>query len=274
VAPPQDGAPRRKGAPTRSAPVTLALRGELPWLLEAIAPEPPPLGEIATALVEVLGRRGASFLAELAPAVGAPPGETEEALWELVSAGLVTCDGFAGLRALIAPPRGRVVRPRSAGGRWALLRAPSAIERATSAASSMSSLSDPTLDRLAHQYLRRYGVVFRDLLARESRPPPWRDLVRVYRSLEARGEIRGGRFVVGFSGEQFAMPEAVDALRAARRAGVADAERLDLSASDPLNLAGILTPGPRIPAAPGSRVVIEGGVPIAAPAQGTQVGTG
>ncbi|ABS24621.1 DEAD/DEAH box helicase [Anaeromyxobacter sp. Fw109-5] len=275
VAPPQDGSPRRKGAPTRSAPVTLALREDLPWLLEAIAPEPPPLGEIATALVEVLARRGASFLAELAPAVGAPPGETEEALWELVSAGLVTCDGFAGLRALIAPPpRGRVIRPGSAGGRWALLRAPGAIERAASGESATSSVSQPTLDHLAHQYLRRYGVVFRDLLAREPRPPPWRDLVRVYRSLEARGELRGGRFVVGFSGEQFALPEAVDALRAARRAGDGHAERLDLSASDPLNLAGILTPGPRIPAVPGSRLVLEGGVPAATPAPGTQVGTG
>ncbi|WP_242355603.1 DEAD/DEAH box helicase [Anaeromyxobacter sp. SG64] len=298
VAPPQDGPPRRKGAPTRSAPVTLALREELPWLLEAIAPERPPLGEIAGALVAVLARRGASFLAELAAAVGAPAGETEEALWELVSAGLVTCDGFAGLRTLIAPPpRGRVVRPGSAGGRWALLRptptessalrptdrvaAGSSSSRPTESSAPRTAgrgtdgdLSPETLDRVARQYLRRYGVVFRDVLARESRPPPWRDLVRVYRSLEARGEIRGGRFVVGFSGEQFALPEAVDALRAARRAGDGNPDRLDLSASDPLNLAGILTPGPRIPAAPGSRVMLEGGVPVAAIVQGTQAGTG
>jgi len=271
VAPPQDGPPRRKGAPTRSAPVTIALRQDLPWLLDAIAPEPPPLGEIATALVEVLARRGASFLAELAASVGAPAGDTEEALWELVSAGLVTCDGFAGLRTLIAPPaRGGVIRPRSAGGRWALLRVSASTPTSTS---TPTRAFDATLERLAHQYLRRYGVVFRDLLARESRPPPWRDLVRVYRSLEARGVIRGGRFVVGFSGEQFARPEAVDALRAARRGGANERERLELSTADPLNLAGILTPGPRIPAAAGGRVVLEGGVPAAAVAQGTRAST-
>jgi ATP-dependent Lhr-like helicase len=116
-------------------------------------------------------------------------------------------------------------------------------------------LPGATLEPLASQYLRRYGVVFRDLLAREARPPPWRDLVRVYRTLEARGEIRGGRFVSGFSGEQFAVPEAVDALRATRRDTAGDAP-LELSAADPLNLAGILTPGPRVPAAAGGRVVV------------------
>ncbi len=262
----QEGAPRRRSAPTRAAPVTLVLREDLAWLLDASAPEAPPLGALATTLVETLARRGASFLGELAPAVGASPGETEEALWELVSAGRVTCDGFAGLRALIAPSRWRASRPAGAGGRWALLRPSEGTQltqgsaappgRASAppnrtASAGPAAPSDATLERLAHQYLRRYGVVLRDLLAREARPPPWRELVRVYRALEARGVIRGGRFVAGFTGEQFAAPEAVEALRAARRAGADQGERVELSAADPLNLAGILTPGPRVSAAQG-----------------------
>ncbi len=129
---------------------------------------------------------------------------------------------------------------------------------------SLPALDDDSLDRLAHLYLRRYGVVFRDILAREC-APPWRELVRVYRALEARGAIRGGRFVQGFTGEQFALPEAVDALRAVRRARDAGAGRIELSASDPLNLAGIVTPGPRIPPGRGVRIVVEGGTISAAP---------
>ncbi len=262
VAVSQDGPPRRRSAPTRAAPVTLVLREDLPWLLDAAAAEAPPLGTVATALVEALARRGASFLGELAPAVGASPGETEEALWELVSAGRVTCDGFAGLRALLSPSRWRAGRPGSAGGRWALLRPPSVT--AIGPGATAAAPSDATLERLAHQYLRRHGVVFRDLLLREPRPPPWRELARVYRALEARGAIRGGRFVAGFTGEQFAAPEAVEALRAARREGTDGGERVELSAADPLNLAGILTPGPRIPAAQGGRVALVDGVPQAA----------
>jgi ATP-dependent Lhr-like helicase len=117
------------------------------------------------------------------------------------------------------------------------------------------------LERVALQYLRRYGVVFRDLLARESAPPPWRELLRVYRTLEARGSLRGGRFVTGFTGEQFALPEAVDALRALRRAPREGAERIEASAADPLNLVGILTPGARVPAVLGNRVAYVDGVP-------------
>jgi ATP-dependent Lhr-like helicase len=117
------------------------------------------------------------------------------------------------------------------------------------------------LERLAAQYLRRWGVVFRDLLAREAAPPPWRELLGVYRALEARGAIRGGRFVAGFTGEQFALPEAVDALRAVRRAPREGAERVVLSGADPLNLVGILTPGARVPAVLGQRVALVDGVP-------------
>ena len=267
VVPAAEETPRRRNAPTRNAPVTLALREDLPWLLGGIGSPPPPLGPSAQALVAVLATRGASFLSELAAATGRLPGEVEQALWELVSAGLVTCDGFSGLRALVDPPsRGRVVRRSGfAGGRWSLLRTPPAPGAAPPAAPE-----DAVVERLAQQYLRRYGVVFRDLLARESAPPPWRDLLRAYRALEARGAIRGGRFVAGFTGEQFALPEAVDALRAARRAPREGAERVEVSAADPLNLVGILTPGARVPAVLGNRVAYVDGVPVEGGAQGAR----
>jgi len=264
VTPAPDEAPRRRNAPTRNAPVTLALREDLPWLLAGIGGSPPPLGASARALVDALARRGASFLPDLAAATGRLPGEIEQALWELVSAGLVTCDGFSGLRALVDPPaRGRIVRrPGFAGGRWSLLRAPPApAPEGSPGPAPPPDIDDGALERLAGQYLRRHGVVFRDLLARESAPPPWRDLLRVYRAQEARGAIRGGRFVAGFTGEQFALPEAVDALRAARRAPREGGERVEVSASDPLNLVGILTPGARVPAVLGNRVAYLDGVP-------------
>lgn len=269
VGPSVEEAPRRRNAPTRNAPVTLTLRGDLPWLLAGIGGTPPPLGPSAQALVDALAQRGASFLPELAAATGRLPAEVEPALWELVSAGLVTCDGFSGLRTLVDPPsRGRIVRRSGfAGGRWSLLRAPAA-PGASLPAAAPGALDEAVVEKLAHQYLRRYGVVFRDLLARESAPPPWRDLLRVFRALEARGAIRGGRFVGGFAGEQFALPEAVDALRAARRAPREGTERIDVSAADPLNLVGILTPGARVPAVLGNRVGFVDGVPGEAGAQG------
>ncbi len=265
VAAPEE-APRRRNAPTRNAPVTLALREDLPWLLASAGGSPPPLGPSALALVEVLARRGASFLPDLAAATGRLPGEVEQALWELVSAGYATCDGFSGLRALVEPsPRGRPFRrPGLAGGRWSLLRERQARVEPDEAppARPWAPAAEDVIGRLAAQYLRRYGVVFRDLLSREAVPPPWRELLRVYRSLEARGAIRGGRFVAGFNGEQFALPEAVEALRAVRRAPREGAERVELSAADPLNLAGILTPGARVPATLGNRVALVDGVPV------------
>src|SRR5258708_3292686 len=117
------------------------------------------------------------------------------------------------------------------------------------------------MEKLAAQYLRRYGVVFRDLLQREPRSPPWRELLQIYRRLEARGEIRGGRFAQAFSGEQFALPEAVEALRAVRRIPKTGEERVSLRACDPLNLPGILTPGARVPAFAQNRVAYLDGIP-------------
>ncbi|HEU4385707.1 MAG TPA: DEAD/DEAH box helicase [Anaeromyxobacteraceae bacterium] len=246
--------PRRRSAPTRNAPVTLVRRADLPWLLAAGAGPVPPLGPSARALVEVLGRIGAAFLPDLAAMTGRLPGEVEQALWELTSAGVVTCDGFSGLRGLVEPvPRHRGRRPAFAGGRWSLLRPPAGPE----------TVAGPLpLERLAGQYLDRYGVVLRDLLAREAGAPPWRELLLIYRRLEAQGRIRGGRFVAGFSGEQFALPEAVEALRAARRAERAGG-RVEISAADPLNLVGVVTPGERVAATLGNRVAYLDGVPVA-----------
>ena len=248
TADPEDS-PRRRNAPTRNAPVTLALRPDLGWLAAAGGPHA-PLGPSARSLVDVLARVGASFLSDLAAMTGRLPGEVESAMWELVSTGAVTCDGFAGLRALIDPERSRHGRRHgSGGGRWALLSRPS-VPRAE------------LVEKQAEQYLQRWGVVFRDLLSREAGAPPWRELLLVYRRREARGEIRGGRFVTGFSGEQFAQAEAVAALRGVRRAPKDGQERVELSAADPLNLVGVLTPGARVPATLGNRIAYLDGVPV------------
>jgi ATP-dependent Lhr-like helicase len=177
---------------------------------------------------------------------------------------VVTCDGFSGLRALVDPaPRHRGRRPAFAGGRWALLRPGAGSSDAASAVPAPAGAGPAPVERLAEQYLLRYGVVLRDLLAREAGAPPWRELLPVYRRLEAQGRIRGGRFAAGFSGEQFALPEAVEALRAARR-GARTGERVELSAADPLNLVGVLTPGERVAATLGHRVAFADGVPAPA----------
>jgi ATP-dependent Lhr-like helicase len=199
--------------------------------------------------------------------------QAEEALAELAALGLATSDSFAGLRALLVPSsqrkpsggakrRGRVLPfDIDSGGRWSLVRRPGAdqIDEATRSAA---------VEHAALALLRRYGVVFFRMLGREGGwLPPWRDLVRVYRRLEARGEIRGGRFVAGFSGEQYALPEAVGLLRETRRRPPSG-QLVSLSAADPLNLLGILTPGPRLAALTGNRIVFRDGLPVAALAGG------
>ena len=250
-----DDEPRRRAAPTRQAPVTLALREDLGWLAAAAGPAAQP-SPGAASVAEALARGGALFAGDLCAATGRPRAEVEAALWDLVSAGVVTCDGFAGLRALLghAPGHGRA-RAAAIGGRWSILR------RDPASAAGAPDPRDALVERVAGQLLRRWGVVFRDLAHREPGAPPWRELVRVYRRLEARGELRGGRFVSGFSGEQFAVAEAVPALRAVRRAPREGRERVELSACDPLNLCGTVLPGPRVPAAPGARVAYVDGVP-------------
>ena len=145
--------------------------------------------------------------------------------------------------------------PMDDAGRWSLTR------RARPAADVPGALAAPHVEHIARVLLRRYGVVFRKLLEREEGLPPWRELYYVLRRLEARGEVRGGRFVSGFSGEQFALPEAAAALR--KTAKTPGRERVAISAADPLNLAGIVTPGDKVPRLPGNRLLFEGGVPIA-----------
>jgi ATP-dependent Lhr-like helicase len=147
------------------------------------------------------------------------------------------------------PGRPQPARPSSGTGRWARL------------APSVTAAPEDVVEAKARQYARRYGVVFRDLLQREPGAPTWRDLLRVYRRLEMRGELRGGRIVGGFVGEQFALPEALEALRAIRREEPSG-QTVRIGACDPLNLVGILTPGARVPAVPGHQVAYRDGVPL------------
>ena len=228
----------RRVRPTRVAPMAIFLREDMPWLLQPV-PRGDGISHAARAIAEALGHRGASFLPELVKATGLLTSEVEDGLWELAAGGQVTADGFENLRALVDPKRRRgegrfrSKMPRHSAGRWALLQVPSS-----------GSPQDERTESLARQYLDRWGIVFRDLLSRETLAPAWRDLLIVLRRMEARGEIRGGRFVSGFLGEQFAKPEAVDLLRAIRRKS-SDLP-LRITAADPLNLAGIITPGSRI----------------------------
>ncbi len=208
-------------------------------------------------VLEFLKQRGASFFADVVRGTGKLKAEIETALWELVAAGLVTADGFDNLRALIDPKRragqgsGRSTRPRHSAGRWALLHADVVVERPRA------------VEAACWMLLRRYGIVIRDLLARESNLPNWRELQMAFRRLEDRGEIRGGRFVDGFLGEQFALPVAVESVRAMRSLPLSG-ETMTLSAADPLNLVGILVPGERVPAISGRVVSYRDGVAVTA----------
>jgi ATP-dependent helicase Lhr and Lhr-like helicase len=263
----------RRITPTSVAPISLFPREDSTWLLDVFqtglwhGPDPfAALSAVAQNVREVLQQRGASFFADLVQATGHLPAEVEGGLWELVAAGLVTADGFDNLRALMNPRRRRAEglerlrRPRHAAGRWSLLRTGSSISARTG--EELRSVPAST-EKVARQLLRRYGVVFRDLLAREVLVQSWRDLLVVYRRLELAGEVRGGRFVSGFVGEQFALPEAVEALRAMRKTtGGATAADIKLSACDPLNLAGVILPGARVPAVPSTFIIFRDGVPV------------
>ncbi|HEX7337587.1 MAG TPA: DEAD/DEAH box helicase [Gemmatimonadales bacterium] len=267
----------RAGGPIRSTPIALFLREHADGWLAGRNGGDYELSSYATVVREVLQQRGASFFHELTAASGLLPTQVEQALGELAGTGLVTSDSFAGLRALITPSSKR--KPLSAArrrvrtapygiesaGRWALLGGHA------EGRNGKDPGTDKPSDRPAGQYtelaaralLRRYGVVFKRLLAREAGVPAWRDLLMVYRRLEARGEIRGGRFVTGMSGEQFALPEAVAQLRAIRRqekTGTLTA----VGGADPLNLVGIITPGDRIPALTSNRILYREGVPVLA----------
>jgi len=253
---------RRRVIPTRVAPIAFFVREDADWL----RPHHPGaedsatsfLSPVAQSLLELLKHRGALFFPDMVRATGRLKAEIETGLWELVAAGLVTADGFENLRALVTPKGlssggvgkgiGKVRRPRHAPGRWSLLHTEGADR-------------DRSVESCCWMLLRRYGVVFRDLLTRETNLPRWRELQIGYRRLEDRGEVRGGRFVDGFVGEQFALPVAVESLRAHRKLPQnAPGERVIIAAADPLNLVGIIVPGERIPAISGRSVTFRDGV--------------
>jgi ATP-dependent helicase Lhr and Lhr-like helicase len=249
--PADEGAVRPGGlAPSRATPITLALRDDLPWLLRAargdLTPAEPAVGRTREVL-DALHRHGALFRADLATLTGRLPTEVDEALWDAVARGLVTADAFRAVRLLLrrgrperyAPTRGlrRGLRASTgASGRWSLLPGPAA-----------AADRDELAEAVAEQLAARWGVVSRDLVARESLAVPWRDLLWALRRMEARGTLRGGRFVAGLSGEQYAHPDALDVLKFVRKQRHSG-ETARLSAADPLNLTGIVLPGPRVPA--------------------------
>jgi ATP-dependent helicase Lhr and Lhr-like helicase len=270
--PEQASIPRqRRVIPTSVAPITFFVREEADWMTprenshfsqktrEMGHPgdeaEARGLSHGAQLVLDFLQQRGASFFADIVRGTGKLKAEIETALWELVAAGLVTADGFDNLRSLIDPKRragqgsGRTTRPRHSAGRWALLHANVVVERPRA------------VEAACWMLLRRYGIVIRDLLARESNLPPWRELLMAFRRLEDRGEIRGGRFIDGFLGEQFALPVAVESVRAMRNLPLSG-DTVTLSAADPLNLVGILVPGERVPAISGKTVSYRDGVAV------------
>ncbi len=259
----------RSVSASRATPITLALRRDLPALLDAARgaeqPDAPSAGD-ASAVYEALMQHGALFFEDLVVAARMLPVQLEEALWDLVGRGLVTSDGFSSLRQIMTPKRAsrdgrrhgrygvaaRIGRAASGPqGRWSLVR------RFGAGARHADELAEAT----GMQLLARYGVVFRDLVAREHLGVPWRDIVRALRRQEARGVVRGGRFVSGFVGEQYALPEAVDALRRVRRLE-RSGEIVRVSAADPLNLVGIIMPGARVPALHTNAVTYRDGLPI------------
>ena len=257
-----DATPRRGGAPSKATPITMAMRDDLPWLIRAARgdqrPAEPTVGRTAD-VIEALRKNGALFRADLATLTGRLPDDIDDAIWDAVARGLVTADGFRAVRSLLrrriadsrfAPTRGlrRGLRGTTGStGRWSLLPEP-----------ADDADRDELAEAVAEQLAARWGVVFRDLAARETLAVPWRDVLWAFRRMEARGTIRGGRFVSGFSGEQYAHPDALDVLRAVRKLHHIG-EIVTISAADPLNLTGIILPGTRIPGIAASTVTYTDG---------------
>ncbi len=253
------GEGRRRVVPTSVAPITFFVRDDSDWMQPRLGNDEQSyervLSEGARSVLEFLRRRGASFFADIVRGTNRLKAEIETALWELVAAGMVTADGFENLRSLINPRRRnatgtpKLTRPRHTGGRWSLLYPGEGMDRSK------------VVEATCWMLLRRYGVVFRETLARESNLPKWRELLIAFRRLEDRGEVRGGRFVNGFLGEQFALPEAVESLRAMRNLP-ASGEVVTISAADPLNLVGFIVPGERVAAISGKYVSFRDGIAV------------
>jgi ATP-dependent Lhr-like helicase len=267
----------RASAPLRTSPIALYQRENLDeWLTLAELNAAVELSPPSRAIFDALQSAGALFFTELVRHTGLLPSQVEEALSQLAALGVVTSDGFDGLRALLVPSNKRPTFGRNIGrrgrranlasiefaGRWSLLPRSGSLQ-AVEHALNGASPRDRAVEKFARVLLRRYGIVFRRLLEREPLAVSWYEVGRIYRRWEARGEIRGGYFVGGIGGEQFALPEAIASLRSIRKAAPTG-ERITLSAADPLNLQGILTPGARVPAFTANRILFRDGLPIAA----------
>jgi ATP-dependent Lhr-like helicase len=284
----------RRVIPTSVAPITFFVRDDADWMALIQSParaaaHDNALSPIARQVLEYLLQRGASFFADIVRGTSILKSEVETGLWELVAAGLVTADGFDNLRSLIDPKRragqghGRSARPRHSTGRWSLLclspeqQSPVAgrqspekgredAELAIGDRRPASASRARAVESACWMLLRRYGVVLRELLARETVEAKWRELLMCFRRLEDRGEVRAGRFVSGFLGEQFALPVAVESLRAERKRPTAEAagyaETITLSAADPLNLVGIVVPGERVASISGNLVSFREGIAV------------
>lgn len=249
----------RRVTPTSVAPISFFSRDDADWMSfpshELSAADHPGLSPVATEVLQFLKTRGASFFADIVRGTRRLKSEVETALWELVAVGFITADGFDNLRALIDPKRragqgsGRNTRPRDSVGRWSMIFPEDHDDHAAQ------------MEAICWMLLKRYGVVFRELLTRESILPRWREVLITLRRLEDRGEIRGGRFVGNFIGEQFALSIAVESLRAFR-CEPPSSEIITVSAADPLNLVGILVPGEKVPAMSGRFVKFQDGVAI------------
>lgn len=273
LSPPQN-IKARGFTPLRSSPIALFTRGNLRrWLQLADAPPPAEFSPDTDVVLKTLAEGGALFFGEIVHRSGLLQSRVEQALGELAAQGWVTADGFEGLRALLLPQekrapfgdidrrrRHRIITSIEHAGRWSLLRQPVV---ATQNAEHATEGKEEAQEAFARALLRRYGVMFRRLLERESLKISWFELGRIYRRLEARGEIRGGHFVSGVSGEQFALPEAIGLLRSLRKEK-GSGELIMLSAADPLNLIGVLTPGQRITAIGANRLLLRDGAPVAA----------
>ncbi|MFI5046038.1 MAG: DEAD/DEAH box helicase [Acidimicrobiia bacterium] len=274
---PRDDADAPVGAPSKSTPIAVVFRADLEWLLAAARADvevaEPSVGATAEVL-EVLRARGACFANEIAEITRRLPDDVERGLWDGVARGLLTSDGFGAIRARVAPTRDRSgearrlsrlmrgARPAGASaGRWSL------VPRTAASASPETSDRHDLAEAVAEQLLNRWGVVFRDLARRDSLRVPWRDVQWALRRLEDRGLVRGGRFVSGFSGEQYALPEAVEQLAHVRKAP-RTGEHVVVNATDPLNLVGLVVPGATVPAVRTRRVVYVDGIPEAADAAG------